>query len=75
MITTEDDASIFVNLLNPKEPEFEIFNNTPTLIIVKEKLSGTLTIPAETKVPYIFTDLLSGKRELTVTIGSSTTKV
>jgi hypothetical protein len=61
MITTEDEATIFVNLLNPTEPDYEIANKTDHTLTVRQKgsfLSEPVTIKPYSKIPYIFDDML-----------------
>lgn len=58
-IMTEDEATLFINFVRPKEPEFSIWNNTNEGIVAYQLNCIEYLIPPKTKIPWAYDDLTS----------------
>lgn len=68
IITSDDDATIHINLLTPKEPEFVISNQTPDQLIIKQNHDKhfSQSIPAFSAVPFAYVNLLETNKKISV---------
>lgn len=67
VILTEDDATIYINLLNPKDPDFQIRNNT-TEAITAIQSGGKIerVVPPQSHIPFVFDNLAKKSQKITL---------
>jgi len=55
VVTTEDDATIYVNFLLPKDPEIMLINSTPHPMYIKQE-GGTeqICVLGKSQMPYAY---------------------
>jgi hypothetical protein len=63
-IMTEDEATIFINFVTPKEPEFYIWNSTEEPITACQINCKEYLIPPKIKIPWAFDDLISDDKRI-----------
>ena len=70
IVISEDDATKYINLLNPKEPEFVIKNATGFPLQVMQVPGGTkeTELQANDELPYLFENHLKKLKKVKVTV-------
>lgn len=66
-VTTLNDATLYINLLTPIEPEFIISNKTDEAIEVRQRNCSPWVIEPRTSVPYAYDNLMDNKKKIFVT--------
>lgn len=56
VVISEDDATIFINLLTPRDPEFQVLNLTPHVLSVRQLGAPEYHITAGEVMPFAFDD-------------------
>lgn len=68
IVVTEDEATIFVNFVIPKDPEFKIFNGTSESLVVRQKSHHrfSMAIDPGSSVPWAYDNHLANNKKISV---------
>lgn len=73
-VTTQNDATLFINLLTPSDPEFMISNLTNETLEINQKDCPPWQIGPQTSIPYAYDNLLDKEKKILVRAGLHTNK-
>jgi len=73
IISSEDEATLFINFTNPADPEFQLSNLTEETVRVRQDgcIYDTVAEPGQ-QVPFTYDNHLAKKKKIAVTVGEST---
>lgn len=71
-VISEDEATIFINLVSPKDPEFVVWNMTDSPLTVRQLECSPQVIPPKTRVPWCFDNYSANDRRLELKSGTYT---
>jgi hypothetical protein len=71
-VISEDEATIFINLVSPKDPEFVVCNMTDSPLSVRQLDCNPQVIPPNTRVPWCFDNYSADDRRLELKLGTYT---
>ena len=72
LVTSEDEATLHISFLYPKDPEFSVYNFTSTELTICQENNPQVTVPPQEEVPWVFDDVSQQPKKLVVKQGQTT---
>ena len=73
IISTEDEATLFISFTNPTDPEFQLANmTTETVKVRQEGCKHETTAEPGQKVPFTYDNHLANKKKVAISVGGET---